>query len=290
MTHFPYFWGSQLADKNVLLNYQAAVQKNDELLNELLTYLKQIHLLDHSVVVLLSDHGETIELHGDRATNAELFHPGQNKEIPHFYPVSSEKETIDQSAGHGGDVLALPQNHSLLAFRFYGVNENAHQEISEMISLLDIKPTLLDWIHIKDNSSDGFSLKDKIIGQHPQPISARHIFIESDFSPEAVYSVHPEMRKVLFEGIDYFQIDPITTRITVKKNMEEVINSSKQVADFYGEWILALYPQNKNVMMPVLVNLKTGEWTNDLTTSLAIHSPAHQMMLALNQFYGRNGH
>ena len=68
--------------------------------------------------------------------------------------------------------------------------------------------------------------------------------------------------------------------------MYDLILSSKQYADFYGPWVLALYPQNKKAMMPILVNLETGEWTNDLRTPFAKKSPAVHMLKALQGFYG----
>ena len=117
-------------------------------------------------------------------------------------------------------------------------------------------------------------------------LSHQDFFIESDFSPEAVRSIHPETRKVLFEGIDFFEINPLTTRLTVRKSMASLILSSKQYADFYGEWVLALYPQNKKTMMPILVNLETGQWTNDLRLSFAKKAPVTHMINALKNFYG----
>src|SRR5262249_37314617 len=109
---------------------------------------------------------------------------------------------------------------------------------------------------------------------------------ESDFSPEAVRTIHPEERKVLFEGIDYFRIDPKTTRVVVRDSMLQMILSSKQYADYYGDWVLALYPQNRKVMTPVLVNLKTGYWTVDLKSEFANNSPADHMLRAMKVFFG----
>jgi hypothetical protein len=68
--------------------------------------------------------------------------------------------------------------------------------------------------------------------------------------------------------------------------MGQLIISSKQYADIYGSWILALYPQGPHTMMPILVNLVTGQWTNDLRTPFALKSPASHMLQALKTFYG----
>ena len=71
-----------------------------------------------SIVILLSDHGEALELSGDRVTEPDLFVSDTTKMIPHFYPSSVTEEQVNQSAGHGTDVLGLTQYHTVLAFRF----------------------------------------------------------------------------------------------------------------------------------------------------------------------------
>jgi hypothetical protein len=50
--------------------------------------------------------------------------------------------------------------------------------------------------------------------------------------------------------------------------------------------MLALYPQDKHVRMPILINLVSGKWTNDLQSPFAKHSPALSMLAALKAFYG----
>lgn len=289
LPHFPYFWSSfHTQSTYALRHYQASVMRVDTQVQDFLRLLQQNNLLQHSMVVLLSDHGEAVELHGDRVTDAALFIPGTNnpnKTLPHFYPPSFDFETIDQSAGHGTDVLGLSQYHSLLSFRFYGLGKQTNKNIAGIVSLMDIKPTILDLLHIQYKKVSGKSLVELINGTK-KTVPVDDFFIESDFSPEAVRSVHPETRRLLFEGIDFFQINPETMRLTVKPSMANLIITSKQYADLYGSWILALYPQNKKPMTPILVNLLTGHWTDDLNTDFAKKSPAQHMLKALKNFYG----
>lgn len=287
LPHFPYVWASQPFNPHMRYNYQAAVHRADKQVYDLLKMLKQNNLLQHTVVVLLSDHGESIELPGDRITDPELYFPKQHV-IPHFYPPSIDVEKVNQSAGHGTDVLGLPQYHNVLAFRFFGVDNQKINVVANPVSLLDIKPTLLALLHLSDPHASGKSLLPVISGKSLQRVPSKDFFIESDFSPAAVRTIHPETRKVLFEGLDFFQIDPLTTRLTVKPSMVNLILSSKQYADYYGEWVLALYPQNQLMMKPILVNLKTGEWTDDFHTSLAKRAPVEHMLQALKKFYGRD--
>jgi hypothetical protein len=50
--------------------------------------------------------------------------------------------------------------------------------------------------------------------------------------------------------------------------------------------MLAFYPQTPTEQMPILVNLKTLAWTNDLNSTFAQLSPAKEMISALKSFYG----
>jgi arylsulfatase A-like enzyme len=292
LPHFPYFWGKAPAYKQSIHNYQAAVQRVDQQFNDFLSLLKQDKLLEHAIIIVLSDHGEAIALRGDRATDADFFIPGKTnikKVIPRFYPPSFDKERVNQSAGHGTDVLSMTQYHNVLAFRFFGLNGQVPAVIPGRVSLMDIQPTILNLLGIEPpHQFSGKSLIDYLSGRKNSVLSDEDFFTESDFSPQSVRSVHPETRKVLFEGVDLFEINPKMARLSVKKSMADMIISSKQFADFKGPWVLALYPQNKQNMMPILVNLETGFWTNDLRTAFAKHSPADHMLKALKDFYGSN--
>lgn len=282
LTHYPYMWGTYRARGHALDDYQAAIQRVDQQVHDFLLLLKENNLLEQSIIVVLSDHGEALELPGDRMTEASLF-VNKKQPIPHFYPPSVDKETVNRSAGHGTDVLSWPQYHIVLAWQLPG---NKHAIIPGKVSLLDIKPTLLNFLEIPTFVEEGKSLMNFITGNKSRVPSQQDFFIESDFSPEAVHSVHPETRQVVFEGMNYFEIDPETTRITVKPSMAKLIISSKQYADFYDTWVLALYPQAKSHMMPILVNRYTGQWSNDLYSSFAKQAPVKHMLTALKKFYG----
>jgi arylsulfatase A-like enzyme len=291
LTHYPYFWAtySPSHTTEAVAHYQAAIQRSDKLVYDFLMILKKDGLLEHSIVVLLSDHGEALELDGDRVTDANKFIAGVDNTkhvIPHFYPPSFDFEKVNQSAGHGTDVLGLTQYHSVLAFSFTGVAERSVRRIPDTVSLMDIKPTLLAALNIPFEKIDGNSRLANITGATVLQVKPSDFFMESDFSPAAVRSVHPELRAVVLEGLDFFHIDPLTTQLTVKNQMAAVIISSKQFADIYGKWELALYPQGPHCMIPILVNLQTGNWTNDLHSAFAQQSPATHMLQALQQFYG----
>lgn len=282
LPHYPYLW-ADLSGREFTIKerYVESIKRADKQVNDFLTLLNIYHLLDNAIVVMLSDHGEALEFSGDRITEQDLFL--SKSAIPKFYPPNLDNEAINQSAGHGTDVLGLTQYHSLLAFKIYG-KKIKPKVLSGVVSLLDIKPTLLQLINIADSTSSGHSLATQISASKPID-NNRHIFIESDFSPEAIRTVYPETKQVLLEGIQLFQVKPGSTELIVKSDMNQMIIKSKQYADIYGEWMLALYPQNSNWRMPILINLRTGEWTNDLQSNFSKNSPAHLMLAKLTSFF-----
>lgn len=290
LPHFPYVWRDQrVAIENAIVQYQASITAVDTQVEAFFNFLRQKGLLNHAVIVLLSDHGEALELPGDRITENDLYfnHP---QKPPRFYPASLESESINQSAGHGTDVLGLTQYHSLLAFQIYGNQIKLKpQVLPTTVSLLDIKPTLLALEgeqHRNELGEGGESLLPYLLGKG-NAHSLRHLYMESDFSPEAIRTVYPQVQKVLLAGISLFGVDQETTRLVVKPEMNEMIIASKQYADIYGEWMLALYPQAEQSHIPILINLRTGEWTDDLTSSLASRSPASKMLTALKNHFGK---
>lgn len=291
LSHYPYAWATLPLKIVKLHHYQSALKRTDQQFHDFMVMLKQNNLLEHSIVVLLSDHGEAVEMAGDRLTDPDLFVPTEKDKkgvLPHFYPPSTAHEKINMSGGHGTDVLGLPQYHTVLAFRTFGLKPNNIKVIPGIVSVMDVKPTLLAFLNLPVGRSSGEPLGDYIFGHKNVFDIKQDFFTESDFSPEAVRSIHPEERKVLFEGIDYFKIDPKTMRILVRDSMMQLIMSSKQYADFYGNWVLAVYPQSNKIMMPVLVNLKTGYWTVDLNSPFAKDSPAHHMLNAMKIFFGND--
>jgi len=308
LPHHPYLYSDLSGDYLTgQQRYLYSIKRADQQVRDFFAVLQQAGLLKHAVVVLLSDHGEALEFPGDRITERDAY--ASRGAPPEYYPASEDKLAMNQSAGHGTDVLGLPQYHSLLAFKLYGLGKQQERVVPGVVSLLDIKPTVLALVkayhpapneircsalveacHPTHASGAGssaltLSLLPQILGVSQPP--ARMLFLESDYSPDALRSVHPETRKLLLEGADLFQIDPTTTRVSVKPEMVTMIIKSKQLAVIYENWMLALYPQASHARMPVLVNLKTGQWTTNLTSSFARQSPADQMHIALRQFYGQ---
>ena len=194
LPHFPYLW-ADMSGNNLAIRerYAASVKRIDQQLNSFFSLLNEAHLLDHAIVVLLSDHGEALELPGDRLTEKELF---QGKgSIPRFFPKSPYEEEVNQSAGHGTDVLGLTQYHTVLAFKLFGTQAQQPRLISGIVSLLDIKPTILEFLGIAAEHASGNSLSHVIL-EKGRVAPLKHFFMETDFTPDAIRTIYPEKRKV----------------------------------------------------------------------------------------------
>jgi len=287
LPHYPYLYaglnGENLTPQE---RYVASIERVDQQLKQIYQLLKASDLLTHSIVVLLSDHGEALSLSRDRITEEQFYLPKGNTP-PLFYPPNIENEAMNRSVGHGTDVLGLTQYHSLLAFQLHGVKNIQLKPhiVQGVVSLIDVKPTLLFLLNSHSGLQSGISLASAFNDLQYQP-PLRHLMLESDFSPNAIRTIYPEIRKVMLEGIDLFEINQKTTRLTVKESMLSKIIKTKQYADIYGEWMLASYPKNKNERILILINLETGFWTDNLNSPFAMSTPAKTMLTHLHQFYG----
>jgi len=180
LPHYPYLWASSpVKENNAVARYVASVGRADQQVQDFFVMLQKNHLLDHAIVVLLSDHGEGLEIPGDRITEKESFLVTKSKSIPKFYPPSLDKEAVDESAGHGTDVLGLSQYHTVLAFKLYGFGKQKHRMVPGIVSMLNIKPTVLHLLGLNKEKS----LVPVIRGTQEKVAVPKHIFLESIHSP-----------------------------------------------------------------------------------------------------------
>lgn len=287
LPHLPYLYAAiDGTNMTPYERYQASVIRVDQQVREFVQLLQQSHLLDKAIVVLLSDHGEALELHGDRVTEAANFNAGgKQQSYTRFYPPSLDDEAVDQSAGHGTDVLGLTQYHSVLAIKLFGMGQQHVGDVTGLAPLNNIKSSLLALAGLTNDHAPSADLAQAVRGKTSQ-LPVQHFFIESDFSPSAIRSVYPQIHEALLEGLTLYEIDPHTAQLTLRDDMEQKIIRSKQYADIYGDWMLALYPQQYHRYDAILINLQTGQWTNNLQSKFAANTPAKQMLTELKHFYG----
>jgi arylsulfatase A-like enzyme len=311
ISHWPFytFNDKQNPGSVELDRYKVSVAAADRQFQEFMTLLAANGLLDHTIVVVLSDHGITLGLPGDRPVTAANYqgNPANIKKLSVVrYAGGADLKknnngfAIDTSYGYGGDVLSMKQFKTLLAFRGYGVNIGAAHEVMERVSMLDIAPTLLTLLKMPLlRNGDGISLEPYLFSAEPVTAQPRTFFLETSFTINEIERENISVDKVLQKALAYYQVDPLTGLISVKADAEKSMNRVKQFGILQGDWLYVQYPLTRGLHFAhntfesyvapayeVLVNLKTGIWTTELNTPFALASPARKLKLQLEAFYG----
>lgn len=287
LPHWPFAWAhtpffkTTFADELHQLQYENSLQVVDQQFSHLMTLLAQYKLLNNALVFVMSDHGQGLGLAGERLTPI-------NKYVPS--PIKMDAATLTaltrRTYGHGTDVLNRSQYHIVLAMKHYATQGFSAKNINTPVSLVDLMPTILDYLHIPNrHKHDGISLLPLLEGQSlDEP--ARSFYMETGLTIPGILIANPTLEIALHEGLKYFTIQPHTGRVIVKSDFIPLIITGKQRAIMTDQWLLANYPISKKHAEWVLVNLKNGVWTNDLNTPFAKNSPAATLKQQLKTFYG----
>lgn len=115
--------------KYMISNYYGMVKEIDDWVGRILEKLDELGLADNTLVIFVSDHGEMLGAHGMREKNV-------------FYEESS---------------------HIPLMIRFPG-KIKPETTVEGYVSTVDLFPTILDYLGIKEHKSDGKSLRGLIDG------------------------------------------------------------------------------------------------------------------------------
>jgi len=292
LPHWPYAWAKELNNpKNFPVGlYKAAVHREDQQLKQFIVFLKQYHFLDHAVVVVLSDHGEGLLLPHDRVITPKKYVKGPNSDKNVFTALRatlvSNGKRFDTSYGHGTDALSVVQYHTVLAIKTYGLaRQTVATRVNAGVSMIDIKPTILSILHLPSPQTDGRSLTPYLYGAHPH-LKAIPRFSETGFTPDAIKGGKFSIKNIVVSGSDMFRINPSDT-LSMNPAMAKNVIPGKQRAVLYKQWLLALYPQAKHHVVSVLVNRKTGKWTDDLGSKFAQQAPVPYLLKAMKKLYGK---
>ncbi len=293
LPHWPFFWAKEQPEAGDLISsarharqhaYPAALQAADQQLKAIIDTLKQMGLFDNSIVILLSDHGEAIGLSGDSVTLEDKFIAGtpRPKSLGYF-------NASDLAYGHGVDVTSIKAMRILLAIRLFGKQHNVAKSYDFPTSLVDIKPTILSFLGQRDPSDVGISLQPFVLGEKSTMDTLRPLFIESGLTVPALGDGELSVKSVVAQGLDYYRLDPILGRLVIKDSKAQELNHYKQRAMVYGDWYIVYVPsfteEGKPVSRILLVNLKTGEWTDNLHSSFAKQAPLSELLTQLTNFY-----
>jgi len=290
LPHWPYAWAASspakvkneysVTERGQL--YLDSLQEADNQVGRFLDDLQQYGYLNHCIVVLLSDHGEALYEPGSRQTRAATYQgDGASKLADYFKRKTST--TLEQSAGHGSDLLSTSQFHSLLAFQIYQNHRliTTAKKLSTRVALIDIAPTLEQYVgKAAVQPSDGISLLKAI--QENAPLPERAFIMESGMLPNQFLS--REQARIV--GQQLFTVNEQGLMI-LRKSAIAKLDADKLYAIIYGDWLLALYPDDDGYI-PVTMRLSDYHWMDTFHHPFVRSSPALTMFNQLKQFYHKD--
>jgi len=302
LSHWPFRWANDMQPSNLPLaeQYRYSLRAADAQIKQFMQTLEHKGLLKHALVILASDHGIGLGLPGDRLISKPKL-MGEHNHLDWLQEIKYSNQAsygLDTSYGYSTDILSLKQYHTLLAFKKFGENITKIGTSSTRVSLLDIAPTILDFLNLKPfKLTDGVSLVSVI--NHQAAINPHRIVIlENGYTTPEISRANISTANVLNE-MPAIAIDRTTGLLFITENAQRILLQQKQRAALLDDWLLARYPQSvryklvsrddtsqltiKEINIPahyILANIVTKEWTMDLASDFAKLAPLSQLMSA----------
>ncbi len=303
LTAWPHYWFNDgLAyDATQLNRYRHAVIASDELLAKFIDILSENKLLENAIVVLMSDHGISLGLHGDRMITSNHYQGEGLKSDVGLSPYAEKADVdafslqikplnhdgnhlfrkedygIDTSYGYGSDLLSVArQNKVLLAIKTYGFDTMQSHRVAGPTLLLDVAPTLLDLLHLPAlQNADGISLKKYLFDSRLELSSNRDIYFESTMSPAGITQKDININAVVNANRNRFEVDPKTGLIHLLPSYLNAAIKNKQRALMWEDWFLAFYPAaEKTVLAP-----KQNQSSDNALTFATVPVPSYFVLV-----------
>jgi arylsulfatase A-like enzyme len=199
---------ASLAEQDVRI-YDSGIDMADEMVGGLMSELERSGLLDNTIVVLLSDHGE------------EMWEP----DLPYrwFGP------------NHGFHGYGDGHNRVLLSIRF---PDGAYrgQRVDAPVRLIDLAPTLAELMGLEwPNAFDGRSMVPLMQGgQEPEP---RPVYIETGLS-EPRYWVPDHVRYPFKKISERYTVSKETGQVHIRPEFQPHLVAAKDRVMQVGDWKL----------------------------------------------------
>lgn len=237
LAHWPYYWAdaptnpSSAHDGTSRRIYESAITRVDKQFGALLAVLKKRGALENAIVIVISDHGESLGLidSTDQPADSSI---GVQYEESHL-------------VGHGTSVFAPSQYKVVFAMRSYGnaVIADNHARIDAPVSLEDLAPTLLELLSIQTRSPfDGRSLAPLLAGNEPKELAARIRFTETEFNPKGFTTGALISASAMQQAAAYYRVDSKSDRVMVRRELLSTVLQRRQFAALKGDKMLAVVP------------------------------------------------
>ncbi len=286
LAHWPFYWAEKhLSTKRIVSSrhsridaYRESIAKMDDQFAQLLAFMNEKHLLNHSLIFMISDHGENLGRVGERLSLMHLYDPSlPRKDLPTI--------SLDEKGyGHGLDVLSPSALQIVFAAKGKGIHPYTH---STPVSLIDIKPTILDWVNTQSRSKmSGYSLKPLLLNTHSQ-LPNRPFFLESGLSLPELNQEDPDIAKIMKETLNLYRVNPNNGRLLLKTEKMPTLVKRKQQGMLFKDWLIAKIPSYTSAGTDryVIFNLTSGKWTDHLGGSFAKDAPLDTMQQYWQHFF-----
>lgn len=183
--------------------YDSALSRLDALFGRIIEAIKKRGLYDNSIIIVLSDHGESSE-------------------------------------GHGNDLRDTAQNRVLLAWKPIG--PIMPRRVKSLVRTIDIAPTVLESLQIKDDrdSCDGQSLNAYFAGHETVTANdEKYVFVETEFSLETPQGIVTDIQKIVEEGVQFYEFDN-RGLITMRDKFHDLLITRRHRAVMSQDWKLVL--------------------------------------------------
>lgn len=287
LPHWPFTWANNtranLSDAaRDQYYYTQSVIAADKQFGQVLKVLQKQQLLTNSIVFVISDHGQSLGYSNERDTDASKYFQGKAKLSQRFFKFLTEP-----TYGHGTDILNVTQYHIVFAARSFGAAEKFYPgSTNQVASLLDIKPTVLSYLHLPGTDMQGISLLPWLTQPNNTSLMPRDLYAETGFTLPGILVANPSIEKALRQGLGYFRVDSKTGSVVTKDLFIKLMVEGKQRAIIDYPWELACYPTDNRIWLLTLANMSTHQWTTDLTSSLAHEAHTDEMLAKLKLFFG----
>ena len=233
LPHWPFTWASApiisgaSPEETLVMRYKQAVERADAQFRDILSMLERRRVLENAIVVLLSDHGESL---GETVA----IEPNSTNGAPVF--------------GHGTDVFAREQYQVVLAMQSFGndlIRAADTSRIDVPASLEDLAPTIVDLLNLKtEHAFDGRSLAPFIQGgAHDAGEWDKRIrFLETEYNPPGFAVGTTPDSSELEDAARFYEIDSETDLLSIRPEAVDQILTGRQFAAIHGDSMLAVLP------------------------------------------------
>ncbi|MFN3235129.1 MAG: sulfatase-like hydrolase/transferase [Gammaproteobacteria bacterium] len=286
LPHWNWLWSKAPFDNDAesdikdIRTYEASLKRADEQFYQIMKMLARKKLLNNAIVVLMSDHGQSFAQPSDALINKDHY---VGRSALYDAPLEDVLQPVD---GHGTSVIDMTQYRNMLAFKRYNGQSFVVKDIDAPVNLIDIAPTILNVLNMPIPKVSGISLLPYLKGDTLTLKEPRTFFLETGFTLPGILLAKKSLKAIMAQSISYFDVETKTGRLVMRPNLAKIVIAGKQRAEIYGKWMLVYYPTSNRKPLWLLINTKTGMWTDDLHGELAKAAPVAQMLASMHAFYG----